>query len=76
MRNTRGAVGSGGCGSVDFGDIRVRVCEIESISYFFNFLIHSFHLGGGQSPSDLGPRGCRKAEETGVKGSNLRKLCE
>jgi len=44
MKNTRGAVGGGGCGSVDFGDIRVRVCEIESISYLIFFLIHAFHL--------------------------------
>jgi len=37
MRNTRGALGGGGCGSMDFGDIRVRVCEIESISYLMFF---------------------------------------
>jgi len=33
MRNIRGAVGGGGCGSVDFGGICIRVCEIESIYY-------------------------------------------
>jgi len=53
MRNTRGAASDGDCGSMDFGDIRIRVCEIESISYL-KILIHPFHLGGG--PSDLGPR--------------------
>jgi len=37
MRNTRGALGGGGCGRMDFGDIRVRVCEIESISYLMFF---------------------------------------
>jgi len=27
MRNTRGVLGGGGCGSVDFGDIRIRVWD-------------------------------------------------
>jgi len=31
--NPRGAVGGGGCGSVGFGNIRIRVFEIESIYY-------------------------------------------
>jgi len=44
----QGAVGGGGCGSVGFGSIRIRVFEIESIYYliiFYSFNSPSMCIG-------------------------------